>query len=443
MDKNKKAAIAVGVVAAGTALALALRAKAAPPGEEPPVGEAFFIMEGEAPRDTLWPLGLEVYSMRGVVKNIGSEPGSTEVMGWFTVGDSSQVYNICSELVTLPPSGTKNITCEISRDMLEAALEDDMSIMPAMPTEGETVYIRCRATNHSAMGETLSRVVNLMIDGELVKSWDLTLDWADSVYLEHTVVAAGIGTHSVGFDGLQKSFEVVVSLPPNLLIPELTKIFDGKALYPQLSHPDADIAYKNRAMETADFTVQRHTLYIPSNNKAIWEFEGNWELGDDKLLYLGPSLRLIEEGAYETTPYTLPGGRWQDRYPNCGLQAVGYEDYINKFANCCLDLRYLPQADWWNWFGVVDWDMGFYQASTDPVSVANGQLWDERAEGHTSGNYKFYVESFFGWNWKGWHYPPVSMNWVVLLEINVAMMLTTGMKDIFPLYSWKVGTLSF
>jgi len=320
---------------------------------------------------------------------------------------------------------------------------DDMSIMPAMPTEGETVYIRCRATNHSAMGETLSRVVNLMIDGELVKSWDLTLDWADSVYLEHTVVAAGIGTHSVGFDGLQKSFEVVVSLPPNLLIPELTKIFDGKALYPQLSHPDADIAYKNRAMETADFTVQRHTLYIPSNNKAIWEFEGNWELGDDKLLYLGPSLRLIEEGAYETTPYTLPGGRWQDRYPNCGLQAVGYEDYINKFANCCLDLRYLPQADWWNWFGVVDWDMGFYQASTDPVSVANGQLWDERAEGHTSGNYKFYVESFFGWNWKGWHYPPVSMNWVVLLEINVAMMLTTGMKDIFPLYSWKVGTLSF
>ena len=123
MDKNKKAAIAVGVVAVGTVLALALRAKAAPPGEEPPVGEAFFIMEGEAPRDTLWPLGLEVYSMRGVVKNIGSEPGSTEVMGWFTVGDSSQVYNICSELVTLGPNGTKSITCEISRDMLEAALE--------------------------------------------------------------------------------------------------------------------------------------------------------------------------------------------------------------------------------------------------------------------------------------------------------------------------------
>ena len=52
MIKNKTAAIGLGLVVVGTTLLLALRAKAAPPGEEPPVGEAFFIMEGEFPRDT-------------------------------------------------------------------------------------------------------------------------------------------------------------------------------------------------------------------------------------------------------------------------------------------------------------------------------------------------------------------------------------------------------
>ena len=90
----------------------------------------------------------------------------------------------------------------------------------------------------------------------------------------------------------------------------------------------------------------------------------------------------------------------------------------------------------------------FQQSSTDPVSVANQAVVDERANEHTTGRYNFYAESFFGWMPRDefppqWHYPPTYMSWVAILEINVALKLTSGDKVIYPLYAYRIGRLTF
>lgn len=365
--------------------------------------------------------------------------------GTYTVTFSKEGYEPQTREVSLTTGEPVelNVALTAAEELIRLS---DLSIIPSAPIEGDTVSIRCRATNVSPVGATLSRHVDLLIDGIVAASWDLTLAWAETVWLEHTLTATGIGEHLVEFDGLVGTFEVLAAPPVNLFIPEPWKlIFDGKSLYESLHHSDPDVDWQNRALETADFSVSLFDLQVTAEDyeflpgviaphKALWQFEGNWELLSGKLESLGPTLRVIREDLYNSAEMGLP-------YPSHRV-GYGYEDYIAKFIeDCCYGRGYLPEWDWDKWLMSKGQLYKFYWESTDPPQVAIDELARDKARGINSGVLSFTHESIFGYWRYGWRYPSPG-TYVVILEINVALKIPEGVR-IYPLYVWRVGTISF
>ena len=319
----------------------------------------------------------------------------------------------------------------------------ELSIIPSKPALGDTVYIRCRATNHSPVGATLSRHVDLLIDGTVVASWDLTLAWAETVFLEHPLIAAGIGEHVVEFDGLVGMFEVLAAPPVSLFIPETRKlIFDGKSLYSALHYPDPDIDWQNRAAEAAEFVLSKCNLsitqevfpiYQGSPLTVLWTLEGNWQALSRYIVNISPLLRVYNEYEYNNNPVTQA---------RVGSPVLGYglEFFYEKVVEFILTQGYYEMSSPDRpYIAIMEWPL--YSSTTTMLSPT---VADSIKARQSSGVLAFIAEGTFGYRAFTWPFTWVSPprgSYVVVLQINVT--LETVQKYTLPLYVCRIGKFSF
>lgn len=87
----------------------------------PPAIGVQFIMLGGIFVSRIWRLGEDVYIKRGTLKNVGDEPGTTTVVGWWRVGNYGQIYDVYEETITLAPGESREVSYSITRAEMEAA----------------------------------------------------------------------------------------------------------------------------------------------------------------------------------------------------------------------------------------------------------------------------------------------------------------------------------
>lgn len=320
--------------------------------------------------------------------------------------------------IVLEAGKTKRLDASLMPVGELAILLSDLSIVPSSPVSGDTVYFRCRATNHSPVGATLSRHIDLLVDGQVVKSWDLTLAWAETVYLEHSLIATGVGVHSVEFDGLVGSYETLAGPPANLFTPETRKLlFDAHGFYAAYSdYGDPDIAALNSMLASCDITISKFEPIVPDNARCYVTINGDWKIGDipleGELPYMPIDILAIERTVYETAQISLP-------YPSNNI-ATGLEDWLNKFyTDCCEERGYLPEWDWKSWHYVIPLHhIGFHGPSYAPKTTGLLSIIEERTWGGAywstvpsplpSGEYIIVVQADIAYfRAGGWYYPPL------------------------------------
>lgn len=88
-----------------------------------PTPEAYFIMLGGIINESTWQGDVDTghYTKQGTVKNVGGAEGSQEVVGWWKVGSDGQPHDAHTEVVTLKPGETKDISYTISAEAMLAA----------------------------------------------------------------------------------------------------------------------------------------------------------------------------------------------------------------------------------------------------------------------------------------------------------------------------------
>ena len=127
--------------------------------------------------------------------------------GSYTVTFSKLGYTPITKSVNLP-TGVPfelNIALVPTEEIIRLT---SLEIVPTEPGEGGVVRISCLATNHSPVGATLSRTIDLWIDGSHITSQTVTLVWAESRLITFEITAMELGSHIVELDGLTGSYEV-------------------------------------------------------------------------------------------------------------------------------------------------------------------------------------------------------------------------------------------